>query len=454
MSTSTAGTSCTAAALRQRLPAHLERLHWDRARLEAHQARTLLALLDHARRRSPFHADRLAGVDLDTLRPGDLGGLPTMTKAEMMAAFDDVVTDRRITLDRVEAHLAATGPDASLLLGEHAVLASGGSSGQRGVFVYPFAGIVDYTLGLVRAGLERALAFGDPPPGGLSVAMVAAPSAVHASRALSSLFSGDLLSVTTVPVTLPLAEVVDRLNALQPLLLQGYPSALSLLAEEQEAGRLRIAPLAVTGSSEQFPAEARARVGAAFGVPVVDQFGSSEGVLGVSEPGGGVIALASDLAIVELVDEHDVPVPPGTASAKVLVTNLIGTVQPLIRYELSDRFVRQPDAPGDGHVRVAVEGRSDELLRYGDVVVHPLVVRSTLLGHPAVVEHQVHQTTQGMDVAVVAPGGIDTALLERALAVALRRAGLAEPVVAVRRVDAIARNPRTGKVQRVGPLTG
>ena len=55
---------------------------------------------------------------------------------------------------------------------------------------------------------------------------------------------------------------------------------------------------------------------------------------------------------------------------------------------------------------------------------------------------------------MVATGPVDVPALEEALAAALRRAGLAEPVVAVRRVEAVARNPRTGKVQRVVPLAG
>jgi phenylacetate-coenzyme A ligase PaaK-like adenylate-forming protein len=164
---------------------------------------------------------------------------------------------------------------------------------------------------------------------------------------------------------------VTRLNRAQPVLLQGYPSVLSLLAEERAAGRLRIAPVAVTGSSEQFQPDARARVAAAFGVGVVDLFGSTEGVLGSSAPDDATIVLASDLAIVELVDEGNRPVPPGTPSAKVLVTNLMNPTQPLIRYELTDRFVGQPDAAEHGHLRVTVEGRADELLGYDGVVVHP-----------------------------------------------------------------------------------
>jgi phenylacetate-coenzyme A ligase PaaK-like adenylate-forming protein len=294
-----------------------------------------------------------------------------MTKAEMMAGLDGLLTDARLSRAVLEEHLARSAAGASELFGGHVVLASGGSSGERGVFVYGAGAIVDYTLGLVRNGLARLLSIGQPPPGGVPMAMVAAASPIHVTRALPELFSGDLLAVTSIPVTLPLPEVVTRLNRAQPVLLQGYPSVLSLLAEERAAGRLRIAPVAVTGSSEQFQPDARARVAAAFGVGVVDLFGSTEGVLGSSAPDDATIVLASDLAIVELVDEGNRPVPPGTPSAKVLVTNLMNPTQPLIRYELTDRFVGQPDAAEHGHLRVTVEGRADELLGYDGVVVHP-----------------------------------------------------------------------------------
>ena len=358
------------ARVRAALPGHPERRTWSSGRIRAHQRDRLRALLRHAKSRSRFHAERLAGVDPARFELGDLPTLPTMTKAEMMAGLDGLLTDARLSRAVLEEHLARSAAGASELFG-HVVLASGGSSGERGVFVYGAGAIVDYTLGLVRNGLARLLSIGQPPPGGVPMAMVAAASPIHVTRALPELFSGDLLAVTSIPVTLPLPEVVTRLNRAQPVLLQGYPSVLSLLAEERAAGRLRIAPVAVTGSSEQFQPDARARVAAAFGVGVVDQFGSTEGVLGSSAPDDATIVLASDLAIVELVDEGNRPVPPGTPSAKVLVTNLMNPTQPLIRYELTDRFVGQPDAAEHGHLRVTVEGRADELLGYDGVVVHP-----------------------------------------------------------------------------------
>ena len=59
---------------------------------------------------------------------------------------------------------------------------------------------------------------------------------------------------------------------------------------------------------------------------------------------------ATDMCIVELVDARNRPVADGTTSAKVLVTNLHNRTQPLIRYELTDRFLRHP-ADGDPYLR-------------------------------------------------------------------------------------------------------
>jgi phenylacetate-coenzyme A ligase PaaK-like adenylate-forming protein len=289
------------ARLRAALPEHLERRTWDAARVRAHQRDRLRALLRQAKARSPFHAGRLAGVDPARFELGDLPALPTMTKAEMMAAFDQVLAD----------------PGC-------------------------------------RARWSRSTSPAAPP----------------------------------------------------------RPRSCS-------AGTRCWRPGAAPASS--------------------------------SAPDQETIVLASDLAIVELVDERHRPVPPGTPPAKVLVTNLMTPTQPLIRYELADRFVQQPCAAEHGHLRVTVEGRADELLGYGDVVVHPLVLRSVLVDTPAVVEYQVTQTRRGAHVAVVAPCGVDERALAARLAAALGGAGVGAAEVTVEPVPAIARHPDTGKARRFIP---
>jgi phenylacetate-coenzyme A ligase PaaK-like adenylate-forming protein len=228
----------------------------------------------------------------------------------------------------------------------------------------------------------------------------------------------------------------------------GYPTKLAQLAREQLAGRLAIAPRSVTTASEQLTSGDRAAITSAFGVPVVNQFASTEGLVGCSEPGGSVLTFATDMCIVELVDADNRPLADGAASVRVLVTNLYNLTQPLIRYELADRFVRYPALPGSGFLRAEVEGRSDEVFRYGGIEVHPLVLRTVLLKISRVLDYQIRQTDSGVDVAVVTDGPIDAPGLAAAIERGLSEAGLMSPVATVREVGMLPRHPETGKVRR------
>lgn len=161
-------------ALRDRLqpsllasfPDHVARIGWSRAEIAAHQRDRLSVLLAHAVEHSPFHARRLRGIDPAAVDPGDLSQLPVMTKAEMMSELDDVYTDRRLSRSAVERALAAAGPDPATLLGSYLALTSGGSSGQRGVFVLDEPGAVQFFGSLSRSLVARLAAMGGPPPGG------------------------------------------------------------------------------------------------------------------------------------------------------------------------------------------------------------------------------------------------------------------------------------------------
>jgi phenylacetate-coenzyme A ligase PaaK-like adenylate-forming protein len=251
---------------------------------------------------------------------------------------------------------------------------------------------------------------------------------------------------------LPLDEIVERLNAIGAPTLYGYPSVLAPLAREQPAGRLKLELLRVTCTSEMLLPELRDEIRDGFGAPIIDTFGSTEGLVGVSEPDDDALIFNSDCCIVELVDEANRPVPDGTPSAKVLVTNLTNRLQPLIRYELTDRFLRLPPAPDHGHVRARVEGRTDDAFTYGAVTVHPLVVRSQLVKTPGIAEYQVRQTPAGLDVAAVAGGRVDTDDVRARLVRALVDAGVVDAEVTVRVVERLDRDLRTGKIRRFVPL--
>jgi phenylacetate-coenzyme A ligase PaaK-like adenylate-forming protein len=244
---------------------------------------------------------------------------------------------------------------------------------------------------------------------------------------------------------------VTRLNELQPGALYGYPSMLAVLASEQLAERLQIAPRSVTANSETLHESHRALIGEAFEVPVANAYGTTEGLVGASPPSHRTMTFASDCCITELVDEADQPVSPGTTSAAVLVTNLFNTVQPLIRYRLEDRLTEQSDTDDQGHLRASVEGRVATVLQYDDIAVHPLVIATPLTRHPDVVDYQARQIDGGITVDMVTTHPIDTTSLTADLVAALIDVGLPHPTVHLRVVPALPRDPRTGKLTQFIP---
>jgi hypothetical protein len=84
--------------------------------------------------------------------------------------------------------------------------------------------------------------------------------------------------------------------------------------------------------------------------------------------------------------------------------------------------------------------------------VHPFVIGTPLLRAPAVREFQVRQTERGADLAVVTDGDLDVAALTAEVRDSLSQAGLPGPQVTLRRVEALDRDPLTGKARRFIPL--
>ena len=104
-----------------------QRDRWTCEQLQAHQARALRQLRDHAYAHSPFYQRFHAGR---TDRP--LHELPVLSKAMVMEHFDEVVTDPAVTLADVEAHLAALKGNERFR-GRYWVAATSGTTGQHGI---------------------------------------------------------------------------------------------------------------------------------------------------------------------------------------------------------------------------------------------------------------------------------------------------------------------------------
>jgi phenylacetate-CoA ligase len=438
----------------ERVPEYVARLGWSRAEIEKEQGRALRDLLRHAMQHAPWHRRRLRQLELDRITPARIAELPSMTKQDLMENWDAIVTEPGCTLAEAESHLAGLRSDA-YLRGDLHVIASGGSSGMRGVFLYGWHGWAAGYVALTRA-LRAELMRMDPPRRGPLVS-VAAHVATHATSALSETFSNPQQPTIQAPVTWPLAQIVATLNEAQPTVLIAYASMLAVLAAEARAGRLRIAPALIYSTSEPLFPEIREAAEAVWGACVRNMFATSESI-GVAFPcpSGAGFHIGEDLNIIELVDEDGRPVAPGERSARILLTNLYNTSLPLLRYEIGDELelAKDPCACGSAYLKVSdAQGRADDVFRYaGDVCVHPLNFRSPLGRRSEIVEYQVRQTERGADIDVRTRSEIDLDALRSEIEQRLTSLGLASPAVQLRRVDDALTRQGSGKLKRFVPL--
>lgn len=433
----TAGLVFAVLARRRRLR---RRDAWSRARLIAHQERALAVLRAHAYARSPlyrrFHAGRFDAA---------LSELPVLTKAQLMEGFDEAVTDRAVRLDDVERHVTAVRGD-ELYRGRYRVSATAGTTGRRGVFLWDTCEWVD-----ILASYNRAQEWGGARAGltrRMSTAVVSSTNPAHQSARVGVSIDSAWLPTVRIDSGDELTAIVSRLNERRPRTLVAYASMLRVLAEEQMAGRLAIAPEFVFSASEVLTESTRDAVTAAWGRAPHDVYAATETAAIAAECGRHRgMHLFEDLVLTEVVDENDRPVPPGVFGAKVLVTVLFSRTLPLIRYEMTDSVqmaVERHCPCGRPYAVLAgVQGRMQEALRFAtpsgaERTVQPVVVHH-VMDRVRGAGWQVVQRPDGLDVLLVRPRDVDSAALATDLRSALAAQGVVAPDVRVREVPAIPR---------------
>ncbi|MBW2391196.1 MAG: phenylacetate--CoA ligase family protein [Deltaproteobacteria bacterium] len=446
-------------AFAEGLPTEIARVEATRAAQHQLRDQRLSSLLEHAREHSPWHRRRLASLGSAHASFDDLRSIPPMTKAELMHHWDEIVCDRRLSLSLADDHIERIGSHGpAYLLDSYHAAATGGTTGHRGVIVWDFEGF--------RLCGSRAPAWGRSVTNQLKLAIelpvvaatIGSYSTVHMLGAFTRCFSNPaLMQMHPIAASMPIEQIIERLEELQPDILAGYASMLQELALHKLAGRLRIDPAVVQAGGEPFLPEARAAVSKAFPVPVRDTWGSTEvGFGAASFPGTEGLVISEDLVIIEAVDAEGRPVSHGERATKMFVTNLTNRVLPIIRYEITDEVTLlppDPDCPWKGERLSAIHGRQDEVFVYdGGRKIHPHTFRSPLTQHAAVAEYQVRQTTRGAHVVLVGARDVDIDSLKREIEKALSGAGLEDPVVQIKRAHSIERHARSQKLKRFVPL--
>jgi phenylacetate-coenzyme A ligase PaaK-like adenylate-forming protein len=425
------------------------------------QSLRLRNLLVHAKASSPLYRRLLAGIDPER---ASLRDLPVTHKRDLMAQFDDWVTDPRLRLSDVQRFMA----DAHRIgePGPHGYMAwqSSGSSGEPGVFVQDDMAMAVYDALEAQRRPWSARRLFDPWCTGERIVFVGATNghfagiaSIRRLRRLNAALASHFCDLSFLQ---PTAELVAQLNAFEPTIVATYPSAALLLAEERRAGRLKVAPREVWTGGESLSPAMRRHVEQAFGCSVVDSYGASEFLVLASQCRAGRLHLNSDWVILESVDEHGQPVPAGELGATTLLTHLANRVQPLIRYDLGDRIALHAErcTCGSPLPLIDVQGRRDDTLHLASkgrqVSVLPLAVCTVLEEEAGLVDFQVVQRGPA-ELEILVGEGEPAALAERAsqaLAGFLARVGAPGMQVACRTGQRRRLGPG-GKVQRVVALS-
>jgi phenylacetate-CoA ligase len=427
-----------------------QRERWTRPQLEAYQARALHRLRTYAYAHSPFYQQFHQGLAEQPLQ-----ALPVLTKTHLHDHFDEIVTDRRVQRAEVAAHVQRLR-GAEQFLDRYFVTATSGTTGEPSFFLFDPAAWATVLASFTRYERHIGSLWGLMQRPRLAVVASATPW--HMSARIGATTRSSIIPMLRLDVGEPLAVIVRQLNDWQPQILATYASMAGILADEQRAGRLQIAPTRIVSSAEVLTPELRQRVEAVWGQGILfDQYGATEaGTFAVECATHRGLHLFEDLVIFEVVDEQNRPVAPGTYGDKVLLTVLFNYTQPLIRYELTDRVRISADGCPCGCAFTLIDdiqGRLEEVLRFPapggrTVAIHPMVFYRLLDATP-VAGWQVVQEPGRLSLRLSGPAGsINEAALIGAVQAALAHQGAVTPPITVQWQDGVMRGA-TGKAPRI-----
>jgi phenylacetate-CoA ligase len=340
----------------------------SRDEIEAISGDRLRNLVGHARGNSRFWHDKLAGISESRF---DLRELPTSNKSELMENFDASLTVDDICREDVETYLDDPANLGRLFRDKYAVSHTSGSQGQPLLVVQPVEAIELLFALQASRGNARSLNLGEIvkhlfSPVRLAVVLLK-PGFYPSSCAFEYMPEGVKRYIEIRRLSIEDDDLFDRLAEFRPTHITAYASVLHEIARAVESGQLTLEPWLeeVVNISERLMPQAREHYTKIFGAPIFDDYGMGECLFltnGCRTSGG--MHVNADWAILEVVDEHNQPMPPGQPGKKVLLTNLANYVQPIIRYEIGDIVTMATEPCGCGNnlpLIASIDGRDSDV---------------------------------------------------------------------------------------------
>lgn len=294
--------------------------------------------------KSPFYHDI-------TIKNEIFSQYPVMNKSIFMKYFNSINTKE---IDYKEAWNIALKAektrDFTPMKDNVTIGLSSGTSGNRGIFLASES----ERLLWVSCILDRVIGF--------SIKKRSVAFFLRANSNLYNSVQSKFLQFEFFDLLQPLEEQLDRLNNLNPSILVAQPSLLLEIAHKLEGGFVRIKPLKIISVAEVLYPEDKQYLERVFGQIIHQVYQCTEGLLATTCK-YGTLHFNEDFLIIEkkYIDKDLTRFHP-------IITDLLRTTQPIIRYELNDIIHEKKDCLcGSKWLAIEkIEGRSDDMLNFYD----------------------------------------------------------------------------------------
>jgi phenylacetate-CoA ligase len=297
----------------------MEQSQWlSRVEIYQLQLTKLKAFLTDVQEHVPYYRNLFVEMgfkpeNLESLQ--ELSSLPLLTKKEIRAHMDDMKADNAVGLARFN---------------------TGGSSGEPLIFYIGNQRVSHDVAAKWRATRWWGVDIGDPE------AVIWGSPIELGSQDKIRLLRDKFLRTHLIPAFEMSPEKLDgfiqQIQAIQPKMLFGYPSALAHIASHAEKKGIAMNNLGIKVAfvtSERLYDHQREKIERIFACPVANGYGGRDaGFIAHQCPQGGMHITAEDI-ILEIVDPQGNALPVGELG-EIVVTNLATHDFPFIRYRTGD----------------------------------------------------------------------------------------------------------------------
>ena len=283
-------------------------------------------------------------------RNQDLKAYPVINKSIFMENFDRINT---LGIKSDEAYSIAiraeTSRDFEPMINGVTIGLSSGTSGNRGLFLATEAERAIW----VACVLDRVIGF--------SLRKRSVAFFLRANSNLYNSVKSKILRFEFFDLLESLDDQIPKLNDLKPTILVAQPSMLIELAKKKESGELLINPDKIISVAEVLYPEDALYLKKIFNQTIHQVYQCTEGLLATTCE-YGTLQFNEDFLVIEkqFIDSDCKRFHP-------IITDLMRTTQPIVRYELNDIIHEKNDCPCGAIGIEKIEGRSDDILVFNSL---------------------------------------------------------------------------------------